>query len=123
MTTHTPGQWKVVPIAVDEPGPGEDGTIYEYFIREGLADVAKTYDSEIAEKIVRAVNAYEKIDKVISTIARKNKEDATEYFLRAINCHEELVEVVKTVQRLAFQKGTTELMQRCKQAIAKAEGK
>lgn len=43
--------------------------------------------------------------------------------LRAVNSHQELVEIVKTVQRLAYQRGSTELMQRCKQAIAKAEGK
>lgn len=95
---HTPTPLRIVPVAVDEPGPGEDGTIYEYHIREGMVTVLRTYDLEVAERVVRAVN-----------------------------CHEELLGIVKEwfgkLKAEDIHAFNISLVKRTEQAIAKAEGK
>ncbi len=45
------------------------------------------------------------------------------FIVRAVNAHDDLLGIVKIVLRLSLQKGNTELNERCKRAIAKAEGK
>lgn len=41
--------------------------------------------------IVRAVNAYAKVEKVVSKVALSDREGAIEYFLRAVDAHDELL--------------------------------
>lgn len=45
------------------------------------------------------------------------------FIVRAVNSHQELLELAHIILRLSFQRGNTELMRRCKEAIAKAEGR
>lgn len=42
---------------------------------------------------------------------------------RAVDAHEELLKCVKLVRAVGLQKGTSELVRRCDEAIAKAEGR
>jgi hypothetical protein len=95
---HTPTPWHrnvspawKYPIYADKNGnPDGRDWIHIAAVLQGNPNAEADLDF-----IVRAVNAYAKVEKVISTVARKNGEDATEYFLNAVNSHEALLEAAK----------------------------
>lgn len=98
QSKHTPPPWRIMPIAVSEPDPGEDGIIYEYHIREDMVKVFQTFDLELAERVVRAVNAHEELLAVVK----------------------ESLECFKLDSKGP---GSLRMIKMCKQAIAKAEEK
>lgn len=55
-------------VAIDEPGPGEAGTIYEYEIVDGTVVIARTYEEDYAAFIVKAVNCHEKLLEAIKAL-------------------------------------------------------
>lgn len=56
MATKRPYPWTVESVAVDEPGEGESGTIYEYHVKESHRTICTVHYKDEAESIARDHN-------------------------------------------------------------------
>lgn len=89
---RTPTPWYIVKAEdhIQIHARGFKGSV----VRTTFLDERAKADSEA---IVRAVNSFAKVEKVISKIARSKPEEATEYFLNAVNAHDELVAALEKI--------------------------